>query len=79
MIMNNKLDIQTAYAAMYEFLVGYYERTKSGDVGALLGSMSRLDDGKILDPAVWQDWLESIEKAKKQEVDQSLGLKPKRN
>lgn len=73
--MKDRLDIRIAYAAMYEFLVGYYERTKSDDVGALLGSMSLLDDGETADPAIWQDWLESIEKAKEHAVDQSLGLK----
>ena len=73
--MNDKLDIRTAYAAMYEFLIGYYERTKSDDVGSLLGSMSLLDDGGTADPTMWQDWLECIEKAKRQEIDQSLGLK----
>jgi len=73
--MKDQLDIRTAYAAMYEFLIGYYERTKSDDVGALLGSMSLLEDGGTADPAIWQDWLESIEKAKGQVVDQSLGLK----
>ena len=73
--MKDQLDIRTAYAAMYEFLTGYYKRTKSDDVGALLGSMSLLEDGRTADPAIWQDWLESIEKAKEQVVDQSLGLK----
>lgn len=56
-----KLDIQEAYNAMFEFLANYYERTHSDDVGALLGSMSLLGDGKPADPAVWQDWLASIE------------------
>lgn len=72
--MKDKLDIQTAYAAMYEFLVGYYDRTKSDDVGALLGSMSLLADGGTADPAMWQDWLESIDRAKEQQGGQSLDL-----
>ena len=55
-----KLDIQEAYNAMFEFLASYYERTQSDDVGALLGSMSLLDDGKPVDPAVWQDWRTSL-------------------
>lgn len=56
-----KLDIQEAYNAMFEFLANYYERTQSDDVGALLGSMSLLGDGKPADPAIWQDWLTSLE------------------
>lgn len=73
--MNDKeqLDLQIAYKAMYEFLVGYYDRTGSDDVGALLGSMSLLSDGSTADPACWQDWLDSIDKAKSG-ADVSLGL-----
>jgi hypothetical protein len=69
------MDEKTAYAAMYEFLVDYYERTKSDDVGALLGGMSLLADGNPADPAIWSDWMTSVAKAKGQESDLSLDLK----
>ena len=69
------MDERTAYAAMYEFLVDYYERTKSDDVGALLGGMSLLADGTPADPAVWSIWMESVAKAKGQKSDLSLDLK----
>lgn len=62
--MDETLDIKLAYAAMFEFLVAYYDRTSSNEVGALLGSMSLLPDGGTADPAIWEEWLESIEKAK---------------
>jgi hypothetical protein len=74
--MNNNvsglLDNDTAYAAMYEFLVDYYKRTNSDDIGGLLGSMSTLADGGTADPAIWHDWLLSIEKAKANKVDTAL-------
>ncbi|MBK1725243.1 hypothetical protein [Thiocystis violacea] len=69
------MDEKTAYAAMYEFLVDYYERTKSDDVGALLGGMSLLPDGNPADPAIWPDWMNSVSKAKGQASDLSLDLK----
>ena len=73
--MSDLMNTQMAYTAMYEFLVGYYERTKSDDVGALLGGMSLLDDGSPADPAIWIDWKESVEKAQLHQTDLSLDLK----
>ena len=64
MIMDEKLDIKLAYAAMFEFLAAYYDRTSSEEVSALLGSMSLLADGGTADPAIWDDRLASVEKAK---------------
>ena len=72
--MGKSLDNKTAYVAMYEFLVGYYERTKSDDVGALLGGMSLLADGDTADPAMWSDWLECVSNAKHGKADISLKL-----
>ena len=69
------IDEKTAYSAMYEFLVEYYERTKSDDVGALLGGMSLLADGNTADPAIWADWMNSVAKAKSSTNNLSLDLK----
>ena len=73
--MNELLDKQVAYAAMFEFLTSYFEITKSDDIGSLLGSMAVLQDGITADPAIWSEWLQCIEKAKKREVIQSLKIK----
>jgi hypothetical protein len=54
------MDAVHAYHAMFRFLEKYYELTGSGDIGALLGSMALLDDGKPADPAMWGEWLEVI-------------------
>lgn len=58
--MSKKLNVLQAYNAMFHFLEIYYNRTESDDIGALLGSMSLLDDGKPADIAIWKDWNESI-------------------
>lgn len=58
-----------AYLAMFAFLEHWYSMTQSDDVGALLGGMSLLPDGKTYDPAILQDWIAAVEKAKSGEVD----------
>ena len=70
--MNINLTEKEAYNAMYQYLVKVQEMTKSDDLGGLLGSMSTLPDGGTADPAVWQEWLECINNAKKGQVDTSL-------
>jgi hypothetical protein len=57
-----KLTDKQAFVAMIEFLDVYYQQTQSDDIGALLGSLQLLEDGKPADPAMWHDWLQSIEK-----------------
>ncbi|MBI1423281.1 MAG: hypothetical protein GC149_07435 [Gammaproteobacteria bacterium] len=66
---------QEAYQAMYSFLESVYEMNKSDDIASLLGAMSMLHDGKTADPAIWQDWENSIKKVKTGSVDVSLRLK----
>jgi hypothetical protein len=52
-----------AYAAMFHFLKQLYMRTKSDELGALLGSMSLLKDGSPADPAIVHDWRQAVEYA----------------
>ncbi|XLZ71900.1 hypothetical protein ABT364_08000 [Massilia sp. SR12] len=59
--MTSSLDPQQAYLAMFKFLEKYYELSNSGEVGALLGSMAVLEDGKPLDPAMWDEWMDAID------------------
>lgn len=66
--MNQEADlisIKDAYNAMFRYLENLYALTKSEDLGGFLGSMIILEDGKPADPAIWGDWLEAIESAKK--------------
>jgi len=50
------LNALQAYRAMFAFLERYYERTHADEIGALLGSMALLEDGKPMDEALWRDW-----------------------
>ncbi len=59
-----KLTEKEAYQAMFIFLDTYYKATGSDEIGALLGGMSFLEDGVTADAAMWEIWLESIEKMK---------------
>ena len=69
-----KLSESQAYAAMYAFLVNWYEMTGSDDIGALLGSMSALPDGNVVDSAIAEDWGTAVAKAANGEVDISLKI-----
>jgi hypothetical protein len=72
----NEMD---AYLATFEFLVLLYERTRSDDLGGILGSMSLLEDGMTADPSMWQDWIECVNKVKQGNVDASLRISPREN
>ena len=54
------LTTREAFEAMVEFLAQFYSRTKSDDVGGLLGDIQMRDDGLTADPAAWHDWLKCV-------------------
>ena len=56
----DKLTEQQAFEAMVLFLEGFYKRTKSDDVGGLLGDLILLEDGSTADPAAWDDWMKCV-------------------
>lgn len=57
------LTTKQAFRAMVFFLEGYYERTKSDDVGSLLGDLQVLKDGATADPAAMEDWDRCVRRA----------------
>ena len=57
-----KITEKQAFQAMVLFLEGYYERTKSDDVGAILSDLILLEDGNTADPAAWDDWMKGVHK-----------------
>ena len=65
------LNAKEAYSAMFYFLEDIYLRTKSDELGGILGTLAMLDDGQPADPAVWEEWEQAIEKGK----EDSNGLK----
>jgi hypothetical protein len=65
MTATDSLSTEEAYQAMFEFLDEYYARTKSDEVGALLGSLAiNQDDCIPMDPGAWEDWLRAVERAR---------------
>jgi hypothetical protein len=61
--MNAQLTTVEAFHAMVKFLEKYYEFTKSDDIGSLLGGMDQgfWDNESTFDPALWKDWVESVD------------------
>jgi hypothetical protein len=58
------MTIKQAFEVMSFFLEGYYRRTHSEDVGALLGDLDvHLWGGDTTgDPAAWSDWMACVQK-----------------
>ena len=60
----HELSIEEAYRSMLVFLEGYYETTKSDEVGGMLGAMSLNSDGKPMDAAHWDEWMNAVRSVK---------------
>ena len=67
--MEEKLTKKQAYLAMLAFLEQYFKQIQSDDIGALLGSMSFLDDGSTADAAMWHEWQHAVELILSQDFD----------
>ncbi|GAB2204987.1 hypothetical protein ROS1_18030 [Roseibium sp. ROS1] len=72
-----KMDEKQSYLAMFSFLEDYYHRTKSDEIGAMLGAMCLASDGKPMDPAYWHEWKQAVQKAINGEVDAEMRLTKK--
>ncbi|MFN8547492.1 MAG: hypothetical protein U0527_05850 [Candidatus Eisenbacteria bacterium] len=59
---------EQAYAAMQHFLKHYYSFRKevSVDVLDLFSDTQLLSDGRPADGAIWPEWEQAVEKAKKE-------------
>lgn len=54
------LSSEQAYLVMLAFLEGLYRRTRSDDLGAILGGLALLKDGRPADPAALSDWNDAV-------------------
>ena len=63
-LIDTKITELQGYCLMVQFLDYYYFETYADDVGALLGGMHFLQDGKTADPAFWEDWIEGLYEAR---------------
>jgi hypothetical protein len=57
---NHPMTDREAYLAMFAFLQHHYELSHGHEIGALLGSLALLPDGKPADPAIAEDWAEAV-------------------
>jgi len=76
-VMKEEININEAYLAMYAFLEELYVKYGFDQFGGLLGSMSLLSDGSTADPAIWEDWIQCVQRVKGGDVDASLRFKEK--
>jgi hypothetical protein len=53
-----------AYRAMLRFLEDYFDRTRSDEIGILLGGLALNQDGQPMDPACWHDWMVAVDKVR---------------
>ncbi|MEM6384438.1 MAG: hypothetical protein AAF739_17345 [Pseudomonadota bacterium] len=74
---DDNLTTQQAFLAMLAFLEIHFQRFGPGEIGTVLGEISLLPDGGTFDPAAWDDWVRSVQKAKRGEVDARFGWQPK--
>jgi len=63
--MNILLTDLQAYQIMICFLEKHYFRTKSEDIGSLLGDLTLLNKRISADPAAWTDWESCIKEVTK--------------
>jgi len=63
-----QLSVRTAYLSMFEFLHRYYERGQSDEIGTLLGAMSLLADGGSVDPAMFNEFGDSVREVMRDEA-----------
>lgn len=62
---------------MFSFLEEYYNRTKSDEIGTMLGAMCLTNDGMPMDRAYWHEWQEAVAKAIAGSVDAEMRLSGK--
>ena len=61
MSAKRKISPETAYKAMFEFLLKYNSRGETDEIRILLGGLSLLQDGISADPALLADWNDAID------------------
>ena len=56
--LDDTVSLQTAFVIMQRYLEFYWQHTgPDTEVGALLGDIQMLQDGRTADPAALEDWL----------------------
>ncbi|HEX4352444.1 MAG TPA: hypothetical protein VHZ95_06010 [Polyangiales bacterium] len=73
--LDETLTVRQAYEAMFVFLEEIWRRTRSPELGSMLGDMSLLGDGGTADPAVWVEWQAAVHEAKQGRANIDLRLR----
>jgi|GEM_PF-450651 len=60
--MEHTLSVLQTYNVMVRFINYYYQRISSNGIAVMLSNMAFLKDGSTADPAIWQDWMQSVKK-----------------
>jgi hypothetical protein len=66
------LSEEEAFAAMFEYLKGYWSEFKSANLADVLGDLQPAEHGRSSDPAAWEDWLRCVRAIKAQEGKSAL-------
>jgi hypothetical protein len=61
---NQTLTVEQAYRAMLAFLEREVDLTESSDLADLLAGYRLDEDGRSSDPALWEEWLEAVGRAR---------------
>jgi len=61
---NQPLTVEQAYRAMLAFLEREVDLTESSDLADLLVGYRLDEDGRTSDPALWEEWLEAVGRAR---------------
>ncbi|GAA4679506.1 hypothetical protein GCM10025794_22550 [Massilia kyonggiensis] len=61
---NQTLTVEQAYRAMLAFLEREVDLTESSDLADLLAGYRLDEDGRTSDPALWEEWLEAVGRAR---------------
>jgi hypothetical protein len=62
---NQTLTVEQAYRAMLAFLEREVDLTESSDLADLLAGYRLGEDGRTRDPALWDEWMEAVGRARR--------------
>ncbi len=74
----HKLNEIQAFNSMRLFLEKYYELTSSDDIASLLSGMQFIPGDSTVDPAMWDDWIKSVNKVLSSKNDNREYIKLKK-